>query len=239
MRPLCIVDTCSLIYMSEIELAGKSLHQWLWAEFNVKYSKAVWEEINQNAAKMGRDAKAIKKDGEKYVGRLSTITSCENALFGPPFYRSVRTGLCDKCRRPIFEPRSFSPNLASEQDRGERHNCCIALSAVMAGKHRQVIFLTDDVRAVRDYVAPVFETFPLGHIWSSHDFVLYLFLRHRRRISPKEAKAALRDVNAKAAGSGFSGQSADAPQRWIRKLNVYHRKVDRIDQVISQFKGGC
>ena len=109
----------------------------------------------------------------------------------------------------------------------------------MAGKHRQVIFLTDDVRAVRDYVAPVFETFPLGHIWSSHDFVLYLFLRHRRRISPKEAKAALRDVNAKAAGSGFSGQSADAPQRWIRKLNVYHRKVDRIDQVISQFKGGC
>lgn len=237
-KPLCVVDTASLIYLSEIELAGKSLHRWLWDEFNVRYSQAVWEEIKQHAAKMGCDARAIKRDGEEYVARLPTITSCENALFSPPFYRIIQKGECKQCRQPIFEHRQFYPDLTSERDKGERHNCCIALNTVMTGEYGQVIFLTDDVHAVRDYVAPVFETFPLGQIWSSHDFVLYLFMRYRKHIPRDEAKAVLRDVNAKAAGSGFSGRSAEAPQRWIRKLSIYHRKVDRIDQVLSQLVGG-
>jgi len=237
-KPLCVVDACSLILLSEIELAGRSLHRWLWDEFNVRYSQAVWEEIKRHAAKMGRDAKAIKKNGEKYVKRLPTITSCENALFGPPFYRRIQIRQCNKCRQPVFELRLFSPDLASERDRGERHNCCTALNAVMRGEHKQVIFLTDDIHAIRDYVAPVFETFPLGHIWSSHDFVLYLFMRHRERIPQDKAKAVLRDVNAKVAGSGFSGHSVNAQQKWIRRLREYHRKIERIDQVLNQFKGG-
>ena len=108
----------------------------------------------------------------------------------------------------------------------------------MAGRQRQVIFLTDDVHAIRDYVGPVLETFPLGHIWSSHDFVLYLFVRHRKHIPQDEAKAALRDVNAKAAGSGFSGQRADAQQKWMRRLREYHGKVERIDQVLGRITGG-
>lgn len=238
MKPLCIVDTCSLIYLSEIELARRSLHRWLWDEFNVGYSQAVWEEIRWHAAKMGQDARIIKRDGEEYVVRLPTITSCENALFGPPFYRSIQMGQCRQCRQPVFERRVFHPNLASEQNRGERHNCCVALDTVMTGKHRQVIFLTDDYRAVRNYVAPVFETFPLGHVWSSHDFVLYLFVRHRRRIPRDEAKVVLRDVNAKAAGSGFSGHSSSAQQKWIQRLGDYYRKVERVDQVLSQVIGG-
>jgi hypothetical protein len=237
-KPFCIVDTCSLIYLSEIELAGRPLHRWLWEEFNVGYSQAVWEEIKLHAAKMGRDAKIIKRNGEKYVEKLPIVISYENALFGPPFYRSIQTGQCRQCRRPFFGRVEFQPNLASEKDKGERHNCCIALDAVIAGRQRQVIFLTDDVHAIRDYVRPVLETFPLGHIWSSHDFVLYLFVRHRKRIPQDEAKAALRDVNAKAAGSGFSGQRADAQQKWMRRLREYHGKVERIGQVLGRITGG-
>jgi len=237
-KPLCIVDTCSLIYLSEIELAGRHLHRWLWEEFNVGYSQAVWDEIKRHTAKMGQDARSIKRNGKKYVEELPTASSCENALFGPPFYRSIQTGQCRQCRRPFFGRVEFQPNLASEKDRGERHNCCIALDAVMAGGQRQVIFLTDDVRAIRDYVRPVFETFPLGHIWSSHDFVLYLFVRHRKRIPQDKAKAALRDVNARAAGSGFSGQPTDAQQKWMRRLREYQGQVERIDQVLSRITGG-
>ena len=236
-KPLCVVDTCSLIYLSEIELARRPLHRWLWAEFSVRYSRAVWDEIRRHMTKMGKDAKAIKRNGENYIVNLSTAVTLERALFAPPFLRNTQVGQCKICKRPIFGYREFSPDLASEQDRGERHNCCISLDIVMRGDYRQVIFLTDDQRAITNYVAPVLETFPLGNLWLSHDFVLYLFMRHRNRIARDDAKAAIRDVNAKAAGSGFSGGSTKAQQEWTQRLKDYHGKVDRVDQVLSQFGG--
>lgn len=41
MKPLCIVDTNSLIYLSEITIRNRSLHRWLWDEFRVAYSRTV------------------------------------------------------------------------------------------------------------------------------------------------------------------------------------------------------
>lgn len=238
MKPLCIVDTCSLIYLSEIELAGRSLHRWLWDEFNVTYSQSVWDEIERNARKMGRDARAIKRNGERFVSGLSKITAYENALFGPPFVRNEQVGICRTCKRPEFQRRQIQVNLAADEDKGERHNCCVSLDIVVRGEHRQVIFLTDDRTAIRKYVSPVFEVFPLGHIWLSHDFVLYLFTRHRKRITLNEAELVLRDVNAKAASSGFSGHSHQAQQEWMQRLREYMRKAARINEVLSRISGG-
>ena len=53
MKPVCIVDTCSLINLSDVQLARRSLHSWLWDEFEVRYSKAVLKEIEDNKGKMG------------------------------------------------------------------------------------------------------------------------------------------------------------------------------------------
>ena len=168
MKPLCIVDTNSLIYLSEITIRNRSLHRWLWDEFRVAYSRTVWDEMGRHLKKMGRDAKAIKRDGERYVWPLPTVVTYERALFGQPIEREVEAGRCRKCGQPVFRKQSFEPDLNVEKDRGERHNCCVALNAVMGGRYRQVIFLTDDYRAVRDYADPVFQTFPLGSIWSSY-----------------------------------------------------------------------
>lgn len=238
MKPLCIIDTCSLIYLSEITVANRSLHHWLWDEFKVVYSAAVWDEIQHHLASMGRDKKRVKRVGEKSVWSLPTIAACEQALFVQPFEREEETGFCKQCRRPFFDRRPFVPNLGTEEDKGERHNCCVALDAVMAGSHRQVIFLTDDRRAIRDYVAPVFEIFPLGHIWSSHDFVLYLFVRHRQRFPRAEVEAVLRDVTAHAAGSGFADHTQAAQEQWMQRLGTYYRKVKKIELVLSQIRGG-
>lgn len=231
MKPLCVIDTCSLIYLSEIELAHRSLHRWLWDEFDVTYSEAVWDEIKRNARKMGQDASWIRRNGDEYVSSLSAITTYERALFGPPFYRTQQIRKCSRCKQPQFKRMKFNPDLTLDRDKGERHNCCVALSTVIAGEHRQVIFMTDDRRALRDYVEPVFDTFPLGHIWSSHDFVLYLFLRHKKYISQGAAKNALRDVNAKAA------HPTSSTQEWIQKLKSYRDKVARINKVLSRTGG--
>jgi len=237
-KPLCIVDTCSLIYLSEITVANRSLHRWLWDEFNVTYSPAVWDEIGRHFGKMGKDARTIKRNGEHYVWALPTMTSCEKALFSRPFERQIETGYCKRCRRPFLNKQPFTPDVQRQEDRGERHNCCVALNAVMSGRHRQVIFLTDDYRAIRDYVGPVFEIFPLGNIWSTHDFVLYLFVRHRRRFPRDEVENALRDVTAHAAGSGFASHTQQAQQVWIQRLGMCFRKVEKIERVLSQIQGG-
>lgn len=241
MKPLCIVDTCSLIYLSEITVANRSLHRWLWDEFKVVYSAAVWDETQHHLASMGRDRKRIKRVGEKSVWLLSTIVACERALFGQPFEREEETGFCRQCRRPFFERRPFDPDLGTEKDRGERHNCCVALDAILTKDYQQIIFLTDDYLAVRDYVAPVFKVFPLGSIWSSHDLVVYLFMRHRKHIPQDAAKNAIRDVVAKATEE-LRKQPEEtthkAKSKWMGKLVTYHHKVERVDQVLSRFRGG-
>ena len=135
MKPLCIVDTNSLIYLSEITIRNRSLHRWLWDEFRVAYSRTVWDEMGRHLKKMGRDAKAIKRDGERYVWPLPTVVTYERALFGQPIEREVEAGRCRKCGQLILRRQSFEPDLNGEKDRGERHNCCVALNAVMRQCH--------------------------------------------------------------------------------------------------------
>jgi hypothetical protein len=236
MKPLCIVDTSSLIHLREITIRNRSLHRWLWDEFRVAYSRTVWDEIGRNLAKMGRDAKVIKRNGKEYVWPLPMAATYERILFGHPIEREVEAGRCRKCGQLILRRQSFEPDLNVEEDRGERHNCCVALNAVMGGHYRQVIFLTDDYRAVRDYADPIFGAFPLGSVWSSYDFVLYLFVRHRQRFPRAEVENVLRDVTAHTARSGFADHTQKAQQRWMRRLTVYHQKVEKIEQVLSQIQ---
>lgn len=238
MKPLCIVDNSSLINLHDITVSNRSLHCWLWDEFNVTYSEAVWEEIRRHFRSMGQDAKAIKKNGDRYIWDLPTVDTYEWALFGQPIEREVEKGRCRQCHRPVYGKQLFDPDLTEERDRGERHNCCAALNAVTRGRYRQIIFLTDDYRAVRDYVEPMFGTFPLGTVWSSHDFVLYLFVRHRQRFPRGEVENVLRDLTAHAAGSGFADHTQTAKQQWMRRLSAYYRKVEKIEQVLSQTQGG-
>lgn len=223
MKPVCIVDTCSLIKLSDVQLARRSLHRWLWDEFEVRYSEAVLEEIRNHRRDMGRDH---RRKWEKYVWPYSAMTTCERTLFSSPT-RRVETGRCPRCNQIIWRNRSFQPDLDNPQDRGERHNCCVSLNIVRDGNfRRQVIYLTDDQRAIRDYVSSVFETFPLGTIWSSLDFVLYLFVRHQPRIVFDEVLTALRDVNAK--GVGSNGQ----PSKLARRLTIYQERAEHINRVL-------
>jgi len=119
--------------------------------------------------------------------------------------------------------------LERDKDKGERHNCCVAFEAVMSGEYRQVIFLTSELKATdlkRDgFLSSVFDTFPIGQIWSSLDFVLYLFLRHRRRFPFREAEDALRDIN-----SRIKGRKEVVMQR----LTDYNRKLKQIEQALLQ-----
>lgn len=200
---LCIPDTNSLINMSDIEVAKKDLRLWLWVEFDVKLSPTICTEIqnHQDLAKGG-----IQKRCNKSVWNFTVRLDQLEKIFLQPFYH----------------------NLDSRKDRGERHNCCVALDAVSSGEYRQVIFLTDELKSTsckrNGFLFRVFDAFPIGRIWSSLDFVLYLFLRHRNRFPFKIAQDVLRRINREVGGT----------ENAIEKRFIdYNYKLEKIKKTLS------
>ena len=201
---LCVVDTCSLIHMRDIQIAQKDLRLWLWGEFCVKVSEEICNEIQKHKvrAKGGIRSKCNKAKWEFKV----SVGTIEEAFLEP-----------------------FGFDVESTKNRGERHNCCVALDAVMRGEHRHVIFLTDELKAIdpnrKGPMQRIFEEFPIGCIWSSLDFILYLFIRHRRRFPKHLAEAALHTVNACIGGRWEVAQ---------KRLVEYNRRLRQIDNTLSR-----
>lgn len=229
MNVLCVVDTCSLVYLRDTEFIRKQFHRWLWKEFEVRYSQAVWEEINRHLQKMGDTRSWLRRQGQRSRAELPAITTYERMLFAEPLSRKFRQSTCRVCNQTIWNKQTFEADLTSLEDQGERHNCCVALYAFTESSYSQIIFLTDDFRAVRDYADFVFQTFPMGQIWSSLDFAVHLFMKYRRRTSLNEILDVLRDINAKATtGLGTDEQ--------IRRLRMYEKRVERIDQLLARIQ---
>ena len=234
MTLICVTDACSLIYMKELQLSRRSLHRWLWAEFDVKFSEVLQEEMENNLRRLDSDRTWFRRNAGRSVQRLPAIDTWERALFSPPLYRKIQTSRCKHCGQVGETKQAFTPDLSEREDKGERHNCCIALAALASDRYKQVIFLTDDFRGVRDYARYVFDTFPLGQIWSSMDFVTYLFLRHRGRVLLEDVKGVLRDINS----IGAANASLEERSRRTQRLTTYYSKVDKINTVLSQCHGG-
>ncbi|HEV2800359.1 MAG TPA: hypothetical protein VGW12_07675 [Pyrinomonadaceae bacterium] len=190
--------------------------------------------MERNLHRLSDDRRWFRRNGARAVHPLQTIDTWERVLFSPPLYRKIQAARCRHCGQLTWSKQEFTPDLDEREDRGERHNCCVALAALAIDKYKQVIFLTDDFRGVRDYAAYVFDMFPLGQIWSSMDFVTYLFLRHRGRILLDEVKGVLRDINAIGAANATPEERAKRASR----LTNYYSKVDKMNFVLSQLRGG-
>lgn len=204
---LCVVDTNSLIHMRDIRVARKDLGLWLWREFTVRVSDKIIDEIN--TPRRYRPSSLIQRKCTKSNWSFQNqIQNLENA-FIQPFY-------------PIHE---------GEKNKGELHNCCVALEAILSGKHRQVIFLTDELHSTNQdkegFIFRIFDTYPIGTIWSSLHFILYLFLRYRNEFPLNKARDALRDVNLRMSGKEEVVQ---------KRLLAFDDKLKQIDQTLSQLQ---
>ena len=206
MRPLlCVVDTNSLVHMRNIRVARKDLGLWLWREFTVKVSDKIIEEV-QSPRKHRPSHDVQRKCTESNWRFQNQIDKLENAFLKP-----------------------FYSNVEGTKNKGELHNCCVALESVLSDRHRQVIFLTNELNSTdpNGFIARIFDTYPIARIWSSLHFILYLFLRHRKEFPLSEAMNAMRDVNAR-----IRGESSVAQKR----LTAFVKKLRQIDQTLSQLR---
>ena len=209
MKPLlCVVDTNSLIHMRGIRVARKDLGLWLWREFTVKVSDKIVEEVQ--SSRKNRPSHDVQRKCTKSNWRFhNRIDDLENA-FLQPFYPDV---------------------VGTNKNKGELHNCCVALEGVLSDKHRQVIFLTNELNSVdpdqNGFIFRIFDTFPIARIWSSLHFILYLFLRYRKKFPLHEARDVLRDVNLRMCGKEDVVQD---------RLLTFDNKLKQIERTLSQLR---
>ncbi len=193
--------------MRDIRVARKELGLWLWREFTVKVSDKIIEEV-RNPRRHRPSYDVQRKCTESNWRFQNQIDKLEGAFL-----------------------QSFYPNLDGDKNKGELHNCCVALEAILTNKHHQVIFLTNELNITDEkkngFIYRIFDTFPIGRIWSSLHFILYLFLRHRREFSFAEAKNALRDVNSRMRGEAVSAQE---------RLITFNNKLKQINQTLLQLQ---
>lgn len=208
---LCIPDTNALIHMRDIDVINNRLWKWLWKEFDVKLSETICDELKDHSdlTDTGMENKC-KKSIWSFREKKSRLTKLEQVFV-----------------------EQYNIKLDGRKNRGECHNCCVALDAVLSGEYRQIIFLTNELKTTdpdRDgSLFRVFNNIPIGKIWSSLDFVLYLFTRHRNRFFREKAMDALKDINARIGGKSQGKNNVTA-----KRLNSYYKKLRSIDKALSQ-----
>jgi hypothetical protein len=88
-------------------------------------------------------------------------------------------------------------------------------------------FRADEITILKEdvgFVKLLFDTYPIGRIWNTLDFLLYLYLRHTK-FHEQEAEAALRTVNTLIGGK-------DVVMR--QRLVAYIRRLKCISAARSQ-----
>ena len=199
---VCLPDTNSLIHLRDVTVAGRDACLWLWDEFEIRIAEKIRDEVrDKNARNPALKVGSIDKKLTKSIVPLE-----------------FNLDLMEKCFLENFDTE-FQP----DRDLGERNNSQVALQLVIQSKARSVIFLTDELKCVREkegFVWKIFDTYPIGVIWNALDFLLYLYLRHKRFVYA-QALDAIRDVNIKIGGK---------PDEVRKRLVKYSKNLELIQE---------
>lgn len=203
----CVVDTSVLRHWKGIQLNDLPLDGWLNREFNVHTSEMILVEITNQERRWGSGAKHAKKEARQWTWKLRYPEQLELALLSQ------------------FVDKS---DINTDKNAGERRNFCATVDLVRKDECRHVIFLTDDEKSVKYFLGNAFDTFRVACIWNSLDFVLYLYVRHKRSMSLPRVKNVVRDLI-----SNFTKDAANGSKlQW--KLTDYYMRLEKLASALEK-----
>ena len=204
----CVVDTSILRHWQSLELEGRPLEDWLWREFDVKASEVVLREVEMQRPywKSSSHFRKIERLVRESLFPVAQVDEVEKALLSDFVDKNL-----------INSPKS----------KGERHNVCVSVIAVEQCKFAHTIFLTDDLQAITGFIASAFNTYKAGCIWTSYDFILFLYLKHRRELPLLAAQNILRDLTANITGYPM-------PEEWKQRLVEYWGRLGNLSRALAQ-----
>lgn len=151
-----LIDSNALSHLSMVEMGRKKAHTWLWEYFNVYTCTAVKTEFLQGVEKRGANAKAIGrklKGDKKLVPRTRKLNRLEKDWLVDNYYKKT----------------------LSKDDKGERHLICTAIELVKKRFFSQVVLVTDDYTATKNFLSSIKNDVAFGEIWTTLDLITFMY----------------------------------------------------------------
>jgi hypothetical protein len=209
----CVIDTCSIINLDEIQLGREDVLSYIRRFFDVRVGEPLKDEFNRHRDQVSsREASYWSRflSSRRYVP--TTLTDDEPVI--GPFYTSP----------PVFD---------GVRNAGEYANARVALELLLTRQIGHILFITDDQNAENAFLDRMQGAFPGIRLWTSADVIIYLgaVLLKESKLGFDDVKSALRDVYAATARvrprSEITQGEKDSN---IRKLAV---SVDRLKLILK------
>ncbi len=209
---VCILDADAGSHLRDISLNRKSIYKLLEEEFLLMCVNRVNIEAE--------DGRTVRPDKLKEFARLY-----RNA------YKTTQEMVPDV---DMYTIRHLTPLIGgfwdypnAEQDAGERHSITLGYHLIRSGRENHFIFLSDDEKAREKFLNALFQTYPIGCLWSSWDLLLYLYVRYGgHTISHDEIIAALRTLNAV---FDQGGSIVPPSEKLIKRFSFRVQQIKKID----------
>lgn len=201
---ILIPDTSALINIQDVYVMAYHITDVLDKIFDIKISSEVSREFRYL-----RSAGSEERRIRQFISRNKR-----------PFYREKHY---ESTLRSHLMPGS-----APSRNSGERYNCCLALYEVRRRVTGCAILLCDDGKATRGLIRLFEEYSRAATSWTSLDLLINIYLVTYPRWSLKQARGAMRTVNAR-----IGGISSEA----IKRLSQYNKRLEKLDMLLADLPG--
>jgi len=209
----CVIDTCSIINLDDIQLARQDVLSYIRRFFDVRVGGPLRDEFNRHRGQVSsREASYWPRflSSRRYV---PSVLTDDQSVIGP-FYTSP----------PVFD---------GVRNAGEYANARVALELLLTKQIGHTLFITDDQNAQNAFLDRIQGAFPGIRLWTSADVIIYLgaVLLKESKLGFDDVKSALRDVYAATGRIRPRAEITQAEKESIiRKLAV---SVDRLKLVLK------
>jgi hypothetical protein len=150
MKLNCIIDTCSSITLSNISIFQKAVLKFFNDKANLNYCKEVGVELRDHKEK-NLPAFILNRQRVQSLKKFS-IEEYEKNMIGRVLISRARKG-----------------------DKGEIDNFLLSVDQVHEIKKNNVIYITDDKKALGGILKNWLLSFPTISVWTSFEVILYLY----------------------------------------------------------------
>lgn len=211
-KAACILDTCSIINLDNIELGRKDILYYMRRFFDVRVCQTIRKELQQHRNLVS------SREITYWMGFLNKRTYSPRTLIDDqtiigPFY-------------------SDPPTTFDVRNKGEHGNARVALELLLTKTIGHAVFVTDDEKACNGFLKPMQQAFPGINLWTSVDVILYVgavLLKDRKTVFG-DVEAALRDVYTAGAKKCSNTNESDTV---IRKRKKSLDNLKLVKQVIE------
>ena len=216
-KTACILDTCSIVNLDDIELARKDILYYMRRFFDVRVCQTIRRELQQHTNLVSsREITYWKSFLNKQAYFPTTLTDDQNVI--GLFY-------------------STPPATFGARNKGEQGNARVALELLLTRTIGHAIFVTDDEKASNAFLKSMRQSFPGINLWTSADVILYVgaVLLKERKASFDDVKAALRNVYA-AGAKKWSDRTDSEKDNIISKSSKSVGRLKLIKKVVDRWR---